>query len=72
MIKLTILKKKQLKQMSHPDLLNRLNELRLELAKEKAQTAIGGSSSNPGKVKDIKKTIARILTEIKTRSATKK
>ena len=63
--KLSILKKKQLKQMSRPDLINRLSELRLELAKEKGNIAIGGTPSNPGRIKDIKKTIARILTELK-------
>jgi large subunit ribosomal protein L29 len=50
--------------MTLPDLINRLNELRLELAKERGQIAVGGSPSNPGKIKEIKKTIARILTEI--------
>jgi len=53
--------------MSRPDLINRLNELRLELAKEKGQIAIGGSPTNPGRVKEIKKTIAKILTELKIR-----
>jgi len=51
--------------MSRPDLINRLNELRLELAKERGQVAIGGTPSNPGRIKEIKKTIARILIEIK-------
>jgi len=63
--KLSLLKKKQMKQMTHPDLINRLNELKLELAKERGQFAVGGSPSNPGKIKEIKKTIARILTQIK-------
>jgi large subunit ribosomal protein L29 len=62
--KLAIIKKKQL---SRPDLINRLNELRLELAKERGQIAIGGTPSNPGRIKEIKRTIARILTELKLR-----
>ncbi len=53
--------------MPHVDLVNRLNELKLELVKEKGQIAIGGSASNPGKVKEIKRTIAKILTELKRR-----
>jgi len=53
--------------MSRPDLINRLNELRLELAKEKGQIAIGGTPSNPGRIREIKKTIAKISTEIKLR-----
>ena len=51
--------------MSRPDLINRLSELRLELAKEKGNIAIGGTPSNPGRIKEIKKTIARILTELR-------
>ncbi len=53
--------------MSHNDLIKRLNELKLELVKEKGQIAIGGTPSNPGRIKEIKKTIARILTELKRR-----
>ena len=51
--------------MSRPDLISRLSELRLELAKERGNIAIGGTPSNPGKIKEIKKTIVRILTELK-------
>ena len=64
---MAIIKKKQIKEMSHDDLVNRLSELRLELSKDKGQIAIGGSPSNPGRVKEVKKTIAKILTEINRR-----
>jgi large subunit ribosomal protein L29 len=64
---LAIIKKKQMKEMSTADLSKRLGELRLELAKEKSQTAIGGSASNAGRIKEVKKTIARILTDTKRR-----
>lgn len=60
-------KSKQLREMNDNDLRKRLNELRLELAKERSQIAIGGSPSNPGRVREIKKDIARILTELKRR-----
>lgn len=65
MKRLAILKKKQLKQMTRTDMINRLNELRLELAKERGQLAIGGTPTNPGRVKEIRKTIAKLLTELK-------
>ena len=64
---MAIIKKKQIKEMSHVDLVNRSYELKLELVKEKGQIAIGGSPSNPGRVREIKKTIARVLTELKRR-----
>jgi large subunit ribosomal protein L29 len=58
--------------MNRPDLTNRLGELRLELAKERGQIAIGGTASNPGKIGEIRKTIARLLTEIKLRGEIKR
>ena len=64
---MAIIKKKQMKEMSNADLFKRLGEMRLELAKSNSQIAIGGSASNPGKMKETKKTIARLLTEIKRR-----
>lgn len=61
---MAILKKKQLKELSKNDLSARLGEVRLELAKERAQIAVGGTSSNPGRVSELRRTIAKILTEI--------
>jgi large subunit ribosomal protein L29 len=61
---MAIIKKKQLKQMNNADLKNRLGELRLELAKEKGQIAIGGTPTNTGRVREVRRTIAKILTQI--------
>ncbi len=68
---MAIIKKKQLKQMSDSDLSTRLGELRLEMAKERGQIAIGGTPSNPGRIKEIKRTIARILTQIRMKREVK-
>ena len=64
---MAIIKRKQFKEITKDDLQKRLSELRLELAKERAQIAIGGAPSNPGKLKEIRRTIARLLTELKRR-----
>lgn len=61
---MAIIKKKQLSQMNDADLTSRLGELRLELAKERGQIAIGGTPSNPGRIREIRKTIAKILTRL--------
>jgi large subunit ribosomal protein L29 len=53
--------------MNNDDIIKRLNELKLELVKDEGQIAIGGSPSSPGRVRELKKTIAKILTEIKRR-----
>jgi large subunit ribosomal protein L29 len=55
-------KAKEIRKMKYEELEKKLNELRLELAKERAQIKAGGSVKNPGKIKQIKRSIARILT----------
>ncbi len=64
---MAIIKKRALKEINDNDLRRRMSEFRLELAKEKSQIAVGGSPSNVGRVREIKKTIARLLTEINKR-----
>jgi len=53
--------------MTDEEVEGKLNELRLELAKKKAQVIVGGAPENAGKIREIKKTIARILTIKKER-----
>ena len=54
--------------MTEEEINKKLNELRLELAKKRAQVIIGGAPENAGKIREIRKTIARILTIKKERS----
>ncbi|MEM5799717.1 MAG: 50S ribosomal protein L29 [Candidatus Aenigmatarchaeota archaeon] len=56
------MKKKDLKKMSDVDLDKQLKELRLELMKEKGNVEMGGNVKNPGRIRTIRKNIARILT----------
>ena len=56
------MKAKELMMMSKPDLENKLVELKKELMKINSQIAIGTALKNPSKVKEIKRTIAKILT----------
>lgn len=59
---MAILRTKELREMNEKDLDKKLNELKLELAKEKANINIGASVISPGRIKEIKRTIARIET----------
>lgn len=59
---MAILKSKKLREMNTKDLDEKLKELRLELSKEIASSEVGGTVKNPGRIKEIRKTIARILT----------
>ncbi len=64
---MAIIRRKELHELSEGDLMKRLGEARLEFSKDRAQITVGGSAQNPGKVKELRKTIARMLTEIKQR-----
>ena len=48
--------------MNELDLENKISELKKELMKINSQIAIGTVPKSPGKVKAMKKTIAKILT----------
>jgi large subunit ribosomal protein L29 len=42
-----------------------LDELRNELIKERGRAAMGGSPPSPGRIKDIRRNIARLITIMK-------
>lgn len=60
--------------MNELDLENKISELKKELMKINSQIAIGTVPKSPGKVKAMKKTIAKILTikNIKTSAKNRK
>jgi len=66
------MKAKELRLMSDFDLTNKVTELSKEMMKINSQIAIGTIPKNPSKVKEIKKTIAKILTIKKQKGGIKK
>jgi len=56
------MKKRDLKKLSDADIEKQLKELRLELMKEKGNVEMGGNVKNPGRIRAIRKNIARLLT----------
>ena len=52
----------ELKALAPEQRRERLQELRQELMKLNVQVASGNSSASPGKIRQVKKNIARILT----------
>lgn len=61
---MALIKKSEFKQMNSKQLEEKLFDLKKELMKINAQVSIGSTPENPGKVKEIKKTIAKINTLI--------
>ncbi len=59
---MTIIKNRDIREMSSEERQERLEDMRTELSKIKTMIYAGGSIENPGRIKELKKTIARILT----------
>jgi large subunit ribosomal protein L29 len=57
-----ILRVKEIRGMSTVDRQKRLSELQTELMRLKTMIKAGGSIDNPARVRELRKTIARILT----------
>jgi large subunit ribosomal protein L29 len=66
---MAIMKKKDMRKLEEKELDKKLNEMRLELAKQRASVKIGATVTSPGRIREARKTIARGLTIKKERSA---
>ncbi|MDI6819377.1 MAG: 50S ribosomal protein L29 [Candidatus Hodarchaeaceae archaeon] len=62
---MAILRPDEIRDMSIEEMKAKLRELRAELARERAVAAAGGSLENPGRIRELRHTIARILTIMK-------
>jgi len=56
------LKSRQIREMSEEERQAKLGELREELMHEMGISAMGGAPTSPGKIRSLKRQIARILT----------
>jgi large subunit ribosomal protein L29 len=66
-----ILRIDEIREMSSEDREKNLNELNLKMLRFNAKIASGGNVENPGEIKEIKRTIAKIKT-IENEEAQKK
>lgn len=57
-----IIRLKDIREMSSEDRKKRVMELRTELLRLKTMVKAGGAIDNPARVRELRKTIARILT----------
>jgi large subunit ribosomal protein L29 len=69
---MAIMRKKDIRKLEGKELEKKLNEMRLELAKQRASVKIGATVTSPGRIRELRKTVARGLTikkekEIKTK-----
>ncbi len=59
---MAILRSEEIRDMADEEMDDKLFELRSELLSERSKIAAGGVADNPGRIKEIRRTIARILT----------
>ncbi|UCG95565.1 MAG: 50S ribosomal protein L29 [archaeon] len=59
---MAILRTKEIRKMTETEMEKKMKEMRLELSKKRAQIIVGGAPENAGRIREIKKTIARIKT----------
>jgi len=57
-----ILRVKEIRDMSSEERMKRLNELKTELIRSKTMIKAGGTVENPARMRELRKTIARIMT----------
>ncbi|HDD56934.1 MAG TPA: 50S ribosomal protein L29 [Thermoplasmatales archaeon] len=59
------LSSKEIRELKHEEREEKLKELRQELMHERGVAAMGGSPPSPGKIKQLRTSIARLLTIMK-------
>lgn len=59
---MAILKPKDIRKMTPTERKKRLSELYAELARTRIEVSTGGGTENPYRIRNIKKSIARLLT----------
>jgi large subunit ribosomal protein L29 len=56
------MKMREIRDMSKEERARRLSELRTELVRMRTMVKAGGAVENPSRIRELKKTVARILT----------
>jgi large subunit ribosomal protein L29 len=60
---MAIFRANEVKQLSDTELVEQEQKLKLELIQERGKVSAGGATENPGRIREVRRTIARIQTE---------
>ena len=60
---MAILRAREVQQLSEVELLEQMEKLRMELVQHYGKVSAGGATENPGHIGEIRRTIARLMTE---------
>ena len=64
---MAIIKKSKIREMTDSELSAKLFEFQKELNSERGMLASGGRTSNPGKISELRRSVARVLTIMQER-----
>lgn len=64
---MAIIKTREMAELGDSELMEKEEEFRRELNAERGKVATGGRTSNPGKIRELKRSVARILTILNER-----
>jgi len=59
---MAMIRSEEIRNMSPHEMLDELESLRTDLIKERAIASTGGAPENPGLIRDMRRTVARIKT----------
>ncbi|MFB6099893.1 MAG: 50S ribosomal protein L29 [Candidatus Nanohalobium sp.] len=62
------MKAEEIREKDTSELKEQLGDLQKELVQERGQIEVGGFADNPGEIKEMKKTVARIKTVLNERN----
>jgi len=65
------MKAKDIHSLSPEDIKKKIEEIKRELMKQNAQIASGTVPTSPGQVREMKKTVARLVTELNQKERNK-
>ncbi|MDN7025498.1 50S ribosomal protein L29 [Methanoculleus sp. FWC-SCC1] len=60
---MAIFRAEEVRQLSDVELQEQAQKLQLELIQERGKVSAGGATENPGRIREIRRTIARLKTE---------
>ena len=60
---MAILRAREVQQLSDVELGEQLDKLRMELVQHYGKVSAGGATENPGHIRELRRTIARMMTE---------
>lgn len=67
---MAIIRSSEIRQLSDVELQEQMEKLRIELIQHYGKVSAGGSTENPGRIRELRRTVARLMTEKNKRRVT--